>query len=70
MADTIVLDLPAAAEDGELRGLLRSGAAVALQMAHVLTFRDGLAVRLRQYLDRAEALAAAGLPERDAHADA
>jgi len=29
-------------------------------MAHVLTMRDGVAVRLRQYLDRAEALAAAG----------
>ena len=46
-----------------------SGAAVALQMAHVLTFKDGLAVRLRQYLDRAEALEAAGMSEQDAHPD-
>ena len=40
-----------------------SGAAVEVDMAHVLTMRDGVAVRLRQYLDRADALAAAGLSQ-------
>jgi ketosteroid isomerase-like protein len=41
-----------------------SGAAVEVDMAHVLTMKDGMAVRLRQYLDRTEALAAAGVPAR------
>ena len=45
-----------------------SGAAVELRMAHVLTIQDGMAVRLRQYLDRAEALEVAGMPEHDARA--
>lgn len=43
MADTIVLDPPAAAEDGELRGLLRSGAAVALLLAAALAGWTALA---------------------------
>lgn len=38
-----------------------SGAEVEAAMAHVWTIRDGKAVRLRQFLDRAEALEAAGL---------
>jgi ketosteroid isomerase-like protein len=46
-----------------------SGAELEAPMAHVWTFRDGKAVRLRQFLDRAEALEAAGLSEQDAHAD-
>lgn len=41
-----------------------SGVAVEVDIAHVLTMQDGMAVRLRQYLDRAEALAAAGVPAR------
>ena len=40
-----------------------SGAEVEAPMAHVWTFRDGKAVRLRQFLDRAEALGAIGLSE-------
>jgi ketosteroid isomerase-like protein len=38
-----------------------SGAVVQAEMAHVWTFRDGAAIRLRQYVDRAQALEAAGL---------
>src|SRR5919204_3147491 len=38
-----------------------SGAEVDAPMAHVWTFREGKAIRLRQYLDRAQALEAAGL---------
>ena len=40
-----------------------SGAEVEARMAHVWTIREGRAIRLRQYLDRAEALAAVGLSE-------
>jgi len=46
-----------------------SDAEVEAPMAHVWTFRDGKAVRLRQFLDRAEALEAVGLSEQDAHRD-
>jgi ketosteroid isomerase-like protein len=38
-----------------------SGAAVEAQLAHMLTIRNGLVVRLKVYSDRAEALHAAGL---------
>jgi ketosteroid isomerase-like protein len=40
-----------------------SDAEVEAPMAHVWTFRDGKAVRLRQFIDRAEALGAVGLSE-------
>ena len=40
-----------------------SDAEIDTPMAHVLTFREGKAVRLRQYLDRAQALKAAGLSD-------
>jgi uncharacterized protein len=40
-----------------------SDAEVEAPMAHVWTIRDGKAVRLRQFLDRAEALEAAGLKD-------
>jgi ketosteroid isomerase-like protein len=40
-----------------------SGAEVEARMAHVWTIREGLAIRLRQYLDRAEALETVGLSE-------
>jgi uncharacterized protein len=46
-----------------------SGAEVEAPMAHIWTIRDGKAIRLRQYLDRAEALEAAGLSEQGARAD-
>ena len=46
-----------------------SGAEVDATMAHVWTIREGLAIRLRQYLDRTEAFEAAGLSEQDVHAD-
>jgi uncharacterized protein len=45
---------------GRARG---SGADVEAQVAHVWTFRNGKAIRLRQYLDRSKALEAAGLSE-------
>jgi ketosteroid isomerase-like protein len=38
-----------------------SGAEVELRMAHVWTIRDGKAIRLLEFLDRDQALAAAGL---------
>ena len=38
-----------------------SAAEIDTPMAHVLTFREGRAIRLRQYLDRDQALEAAGL---------
>ena len=44
-----------------------SSAEVEARMAHVWTFRDGKVIRLRQYLDRAEALVAVGLSEQDGH---
>jgi ketosteroid isomerase-like protein len=40
-----------------------SGAVVEAPMAHVWTIRDGQAIRLRQFLDREQALEAAGLSE-------
>jgi ketosteroid isomerase-like protein len=43
---------------GRARG---SSADIEAKMAHVWTIRDGKAIRLRQYLDRGEALEAAGL---------
>jgi ketosteroid isomerase-like protein len=51
---------------GRSRG---SHAEVDAPMAHVLTFRNGRVVRLKQYLDRTQALEAVGLSEQDAHAD-
>jgi ketosteroid isomerase-like protein len=38
-----------------------SGAWVDAELAHVWTFKDGIPIRLRQFLDRAAALEAAGL---------
>jgi uncharacterized protein len=38
-----------------------SGARVDAELAHVWTFKDGTPIRLRQFLDRAAALEAAGL---------
>ena len=43
-----------------------SGAEVEMQMAHVVTFRGGQAIRFRQFLDRTKALEAAGLSEQAA----
>jgi ketosteroid isomerase-like protein len=40
-----------------------SGAEVDARMAHIWTIREGQAIRLRQYLDRTEALEAVGLSE-------
>jgi ketosteroid isomerase-like protein len=40
-----------------------SGAPVEMELAHVLTMRDGRAARIAEYSDRAEALRAAGLAE-------
>jgi ketosteroid isomerase-like protein len=40
-----------------------SGAPTDSHIAHEFTFRDGLIVRIKVYLDRAEALEAAGLAE-------
>ena len=42
-----------------------SGAPVEMRVAHVWTMHDGKATRMQVYLDRGEALAAAGVPERD-----
>jgi uncharacterized protein len=42
-----------------------SGAEVEALLAHVWTVRDGKAIRLRQYLDGANALRAAGLAEQE-----
>jgi len=48
---------------GRARG---SSADIEAKMAHVWTIRDGKAIRLRQYLDRGEALEAAGLkPDKE-----
>ena len=46
-----------------------TGLAVDLLVYWVYTFRDGKVVVMEAYLDRAEALEAAGLSEQDAHAD-
>ena len=43
-----------------------SGAEVEALMAHVWTVRNGKAIRLRQFLDREQALEAAGLSGQDA----
>jgi ketosteroid isomerase-like protein len=40
-----------------------SGAPVEMELAHVLTMRDGRVCRTEEYFDRAEALEAAGLSE-------
>jgi ketosteroid isomerase-like protein len=40
-----------------------SGAPVEMELAHVLTMRDGKVARTVEYFDRAEALQAAGLSE-------
>jgi ketosteroid isomerase-like protein len=45
---------------GRARG---SSADIEAKMAHVWTIRDGKAIRLRQYLDRGDALEAVGLSE-------
>jgi ketosteroid isomerase-like protein len=37
--------------------------------AHVYTFRDGLVVHWKAYMNQSQALEAAGLSEQDAHAD-
>ena len=46
-----------------------SDAEIEAPMAHVWTIRDGKAIRLRQFLNREQALEAVGLSEQDAHAD-
>ena len=46
-----------------------SSAEVVAALAHVWTVRDGKAIRLRQYLDRAAALEAVGPSKQHAHAD-
>ena len=46
-----------------------SGVEVEAQITHVWTVRDGKAVRMAAYNDKAEALEAVGLSEQDAHAD-
>jgi ketosteroid isomerase-like protein len=46
-----------------------SGALVEMEFAYVWTFREGKVVRVEEYFDHAEALAAVGLSEQDAHAD-
>ena len=40
-----------------------SGAPVEMELAHVLTMRDGKVAQTVEYFDRAEALEAAGLSE-------
>jgi uncharacterized protein len=46
-----------------------SGAEVEAFMTHVWTVRNGKAIRLRQFLDREQALEAVGLSEQDVHTD-
>jgi ketosteroid isomerase-like protein len=46
-----------------------SGIELAADTASVLDLRDGRIVRVQGFMDRAAALAAAGLSEQDAHAD-
>ena len=38
-----------------------SGAAMEMELAHIITIEDGKTRRTQEYFDRAEALAAAGL---------
>ena len=40
-----------------------SGIPLEMELAHVCTLRDGKAASVVEYMDREEALAAAGLPE-------
>ena len=47
----------------------QGGPAVAISAAHVLTLRDGRITRADIFLDRSDALEAAGLSEQDTHAD-
>jgi uncharacterized protein len=42
-----------------------SGLPIDMELAHVYTLRDGRAARLDEYTNRAEALEAAGISERD-----
>jgi ketosteroid isomerase-like protein len=53
---------------GRLRGRA-SGIDVDARQGIVIEFRNGKAATIRSYRDVADALEAAGLPERDAHAD-
>jgi ketosteroid isomerase-like protein len=46
-----------------------SGAEVRTTGYELLTIRDGMIVRVREYYEKAAALEAAGLSEQDAHAD-
>jgi ketosteroid isomerase-like protein len=45
----------------------RSGVTVEEELAHIWTFRDGLAIRHANYPTREAALKAVGLSEQDAH---
>jgi len=47
----------------------KSGAELVIDTATILDLRDGRIVRIQGYMNPAEALAAAGLSEQDAHAD-
>ena len=55
--DTVFLWVRFSGHGGE------SGVPMEMELAHVITMRDGRAVKLVEYLDRAEALKAAGLSE-------
>ena len=46
-----------------------SGVTVEEELAHIWTFRDGLAIRHENYPTREAALEAVGLSEQDVHAD-
>jgi ketosteroid isomerase-like protein len=54
-----------------LRGQVResSGARIELPEAHVWKFREGKVVEVQEYRAKAEALAAVGLSQQDAHTD-
>jgi ketosteroid isomerase-like protein len=54
-----------------LRGQVResSEGTIELPEAHVWTFRDQTVVEVREYRNKAEALAAVGLSEQEAHAE-
>jgi len=47
----------------------KSGAELVIDTASILDLRDGRIVRMQGYMNPAEALEAAGLPEQDAHSD-
>ena len=55
--DTVFLWVRFSGHGGE------SGVPMEMELAHVITMRDGRAVKLVEYFDRAEALKAAGLSE-------